>query len=130
MPVVATSWHEAASYCKWLSGAAGKRYRLPSEAEWERAARAGAEALLYPWEMRLRRRFPITTNAGSWDRSRWDFISQMLMGFTTWATTSMNGAPTGTTTATTRAHSNEIRRGEERHAQSFAGRLLAPFILR
>jgi len=35
MPVVATSWHEAASYCKWLSGAAGKRYRLPSEAEWE-----------------------------------------------------------------------------------------------
>jgi len=49
MPVVAVSWHEAASYCEWLSGATGKGYRLPSEAEWERAARGGAEGSLYPW---------------------------------------------------------------------------------
>ena len=49
MPVTAVSWHEAAAYCAWLSAATGKCYRLPSEAEWERAARGGAESLLYPW---------------------------------------------------------------------------------
>jgi sulfatase modifying factor 1 len=49
MPVVAVSWYEASSYCQWLSGMTGKRYRLPSEAEWERAARGDHEGLLYPW---------------------------------------------------------------------------------
>jgi formylglycine-generating enzyme len=49
MPVVAVSWHDAVSYCDWLSLATGKAYRLPSEAEWERAARGGAEHLLYSW---------------------------------------------------------------------------------
>ena len=49
MPVVAVSWHEAAIYCEWLSSSTGEPYRLPSEAEWERAARGGAEHLLYPW---------------------------------------------------------------------------------
>jgi formylglycine-generating enzyme len=49
MPVVALSWHEAAAYCEWLNVATGKHYRLPSEAEWERAARGGVERSLYPW---------------------------------------------------------------------------------
>jgi formylglycine-generating enzyme len=48
-PVVGVSWFEAVRYCEWLSKATGKRYRLPSEAEWERSARAGREGELYPW---------------------------------------------------------------------------------
>jgi sulfatase modifying factor 1 len=48
-PVVAVSWFEAIHYCEWLSASTGGRFRLPSEAEWERAARGGRESGLYPW---------------------------------------------------------------------------------
>ena len=63
LPVVGVSWHEAYAYTRWLAEATGHNYRLPSEVEWEKAARGGLQlpggkggwkknpnaARLWPW---------------------------------------------------------------------------------
>jgi sulfatase modifying factor 1 len=48
-PVVAVSWFDAVAFCDWLSQVEGRCVRLPTEAEWECAARGGAEGMRYPW---------------------------------------------------------------------------------
>ena len=47
-PVVNVSWYDGLAYSKWLSAVTEKQWKLPSEAEWEKAAR-GTDGRIYPW---------------------------------------------------------------------------------
>jgi formylglycine-generating enzyme required for sulfatase activity len=66
-PVINVSWNDAQAYLRWLSKKTGDAYRLPSEAEWEYAARAGSSTR-YPWGDDVGK-----GNANCYDcGSRWD----------------------------------------------------------
>ena len=69
-PVLYVSWEDANAYAKWLSEQADKRYRLPTEAEWEYAARAGKETN-YWWGNDLIEGMANCDSCGSqWDKKQ------------------------------------------------------------
>jgi formylglycine-generating enzyme required for sulfatase activity len=69
-PVINVSWEDAVRYTEWLSQQTGKHYRLPSEAEWEYAARAGTETA-YWWGNNIGRNRANCDGCGSrWDHKR------------------------------------------------------------
>jgi sulfatase modifying factor 1 len=52
-PVTLVRWDDAVAYCSWLSATTGRTIRLPTEAEWEKAARGGVAGRRYPWGDRI-----------------------------------------------------------------------------
>jgi len=66
-PVINVNWDDATQYAKWLSEQTGKRYRLPTEAEWEYAARGGTTSA-YWWGSEIGRNRANCGGCGSeWD---------------------------------------------------------------
>ncbi len=59
-PVVGVSWDDAKAFCRWLSNQTRQFHRLPTEAEWEKAAR-GTNGQIYPW-------------GNQWDSSKLNYV--------------------------------------------------------
>ena len=74
-PVINVSWHDAVAYNEWLSEQTGKQYRLPTEAEWEYAARAGTETK-YWWGNEIGENKANCNGCGS----QWDYEQTAPVG--------------------------------------------------
>ena len=114
-PVVAPSWFDAVAYCEWLSAGSGRRYRLPTEAEWERAARGGVEQKQFPWGDEPPDHFDeLFCAMEERARSRWGERNETRMGSATLGRTCTSGARIGLRRNITARRRNAIRRERRR----------------
>jgi formylglycine-generating enzyme required for sulfatase activity/lipoprotein NlpI len=74
-PVINVSWDNATAYAAWLSHKTGKTYRLPTEAEWEYAARAGSTTAYY-WGSKIGKGNADCNGCGS----KWDNVQTSPVG--------------------------------------------------
>jgi formylglycine-generating enzyme required for sulfatase activity len=92
-PVVLVSWEDAMAYCHWLTGVTGRSYCLPTEEEWEKAARGNfPEVRRYPWgdewqpglcnTRELRR--DSTTSVREFERAYWNPFGVVDMAGNVW----------------------------------------------
>ena len=65
-PVMGVNWDAAVAYCNWVSEKTGKKYRLPTEAEWEKAAR-GSDGRRFPWGNTIEPEFANYAGPGTFD---------------------------------------------------------------
>lgn len=68
-PVQGVNWDSATAYCRWLSAKTGHKYRLPTEAEWEKAAR-GTDQRRYPWGNTIDHSYANFTGSQTFDTGR------------------------------------------------------------
>lgn len=88
-PVVGVTWYEAVAFCNWLGSREGNtprrnRYRLPTEAEWEYAARGVGDTRNFPWGDRFERGRANTAEMGIGRTTPVDYFSRGVSPFGVW----------------------------------------------
>lgn len=78
-PVEGVTWREANEFCRWLSAREGRQCRLPTEAEWEYACKAGTQTRTYwgdaVWDCNMANVGGLKNNIETWAEDNWTYSS-------------------------------------------------------